>query len=70
MISRKGSGVVLSVLEPTGSDEEILRGLAIRGTQTSSHVYYEHIEVEFSRHVQSEKESIVGMGAPFWIEFQ
>eukprot|EP00210_Caulerpa_lentillifera_P001979 g1897.t1 len=38
------SGVVLSVLEPSDSDEEVLRGLAIRGSQTSSHVYYEHIE--------------------------
>lgn len=37
--------MVLSVLEPTGSEEEVLRGLAIRGTQTSSHIYYEHIEV-------------------------
>lgn len=39
------SGVVLSVLGPTGSEEEMLRGLAVRGGQTSSHVYYEHIEV-------------------------
>lgn len=38
------SGVVLSVLDPSGSDEEVLRGLAIRGSQTPSHVYYDHIE--------------------------
>ncbi|GMH33483.1 hypothetical protein BSKO_01317 [Bryopsis sp. KO-2023] len=38
-------GVVLSVLNPESSEEEMLRGLAVRGCQTSSHVYYEHIEV-------------------------
>lgn len=39
------NGVVLSVLGPAATEEEMLRGLAVRGGQTSSHVYYEHIEV-------------------------
>lgn len=43
-------GIVLSALNAQGPGEEILRGLAVRGGQTSSHVYYEHIEVSFHVH--------------------
>lgn len=35
---------VLSTLNQ--SNEEILRGFAKRGNQTSSHIFYDHIEVQ------------------------
>eukprot|EP00803_Ostreobium_quekettii_P004304 evm.model.scf_1699.1 EVM.evm.TU.scf_1699.1 scf_1699:12197-31250(-) len=38
-------GVVLSVLQPASASEEMIRGLFVRGGQTSSLIYYEHIEV-------------------------
>ena len=60
------SGVVLSVLEPTGSDEEVLRGLAIRGTQTSSHVYYDHIEAWVHRSGLNFNEAIAAELAGFF----
>lgn len=64
------NGVILSVLEPTGSNEEVMRGLAIRGTQTSSHIYYEHIEVRTIVLNNDMRILRRGVGAPIWIEHQ